>query len=125
MLENDLSVDGVGDRVFPVLLDPIQNHFCLFGAQELVFVGEVRDEEPEKNAEDDGEQTLNEEYPLPTVQPTGGCDQLEAICEDSAETAKDNSRDVECRQTRLNFAPLVPGSDDKDQSRKETGLSAF
>jgi hypothetical protein len=43
-------------------------HLALFFVEELAFVGEIRDEKPGKNTKYDGEGTLDEENPLPTIE---------------------------------------------------------
>lgn len=122
MLEELVKSKWVGYRVASITLDPIQHHLGLLRRQEPVPVREVGYEKPCCEAEDDCEDTLDDEDPLPPVQATFASEELECVCEDSAKPAEDDGDEVESGQAFLDFVSFVPRCDDKCESGEEAGL---
>ena len=76
MLKDLLESKGIWHRIVSITLNPIQYHLRLLGRQEPVPIREVGYEEPRQDAENDGEDTLDSEDPLPPVEPAFAFEEL-------------------------------------------------
>jgi hypothetical protein len=114
-------------------------YLALLFVEEPALVGEIGNEQPSEDTEDDRDNPLDGEYPLPAVETTKALHERKDIgcivsmpmaslrersrTENGAEAADYHGSEVKNGKALLNFMTLIPSRDDENEGREKSGLA--
>jgi len=97
-------------------------YLSLFCSNKPALVGEIRDEQPSKDTEQDRENALDNEDPCPAKTTAFATEVRNTKRSQGAKSTQENGSKVENGQSLLNFVAFVPCRNDEDKRWEEASL---